>query len=89
MGCDALLTCTVGCWGPLSDEILPPLMDSSLWGRWSLEQNDASREKISHQDPRLLLCLEEFIILKISLLSLPGEYLASGSDFMQCSKNNY
>lgn len=79
---NVLLPCIVGCWGPLSDEILPPQMDSSLWGYWLLEQNDASKEKISHEDPCLLLCLEEFINLKISLVSLPREYLLSGSDFI-------
>lgn len=69
---EARLHCCIGLWaagGPLSDEILPLLMDSSLWGGWSLEKNDASKEKISQEDPCLLFCLGE-ITLKISLVFL-------------------
>lgn len=68
---EARLHRCIGLWaagGPLSDEILPLLMDSSLWGCWSLGQNDASKEKIS-QDPCLLFCLGE-ITFKISLVFL-------------------
>lgn len=60
--------------GPLPDELLPLLMDSSLWGCWELEQNDASKEKISQEDPCLLFCLEEIITLKLSLVFLLSLY---------------